>query len=131
MELAQRRTWFDTMARRAREQPGGIVCLVRRRRVARGDWCPLAARFLVDYRNGAMQRARIVRGRLVGPRRIELDEALDDVSGDVEVVVRRLEATPIPRRRLLEVIRALPEGDPSKEDIDDQIAAERACWGGA
>lgn len=37
-----------------------------------------------------MQRAIIVRGRLSGPRRIELDEAVE-VTGEVEVVLRPLE----------------------------------------
>ncbi|MBK6809364.1 MAG: hypothetical protein IPL19_06480 [Sandaracinaceae bacterium] len=78
-----------------------------------------------------MQRPIIVRGRLNGSRRIDLDEALDEVSGAVEVVVRSIEPTPvILRRRLLDVIRALPAGPRSKEDIDDQVAAERASWGG-
>ena len=71
-----------------------------------------------------------MRGRLNGSRRIDLDEALDEASGDVEVVVRSIEPTQTaPRRKLLDVIRGLPAGTRSKEDIDDQIAAERACSG--
>ncbi len=54
-----------------------------------------------------MQRAIIVRGRLSGPRRIDLDEAVDEVTGEVEVVVRPIE----PKQ-------------PQK-----QIAEERASWG--
>lgn len=78
-----------------------------------------------------MQRAIIVvRGRLSGPRRIDLDEAVDDVTGEVEVVVRPIEPKQPPvRRKLLDVIRSLPPGTRSKEDIDRQIAEERASWG--
>jgi hypothetical protein len=77
-----------------------------------------------------MQRAIIVRGRLSGPRRIDLDEAVDEVTGEVEVVVRSVEpAQTLRRRKLLEVIRSLPPGTRSKEEIDGQIAEERASWG--
>lgn len=77
-----------------------------------------------------MQRAIIVRGRLVGSRRIDLDEASDDVSGDVEVVVRSIEPTDaVPKRRLLDVILGLPAGTRSKEDIDGQLTEERSSWG--
>ncbi|MEI2687472.1 MAG: hypothetical protein V9G14_15475 [Cypionkella sp.] len=77
-----------------------------------------------------MQRAIIVRGRLVGSRRIDPDEALEDVSGDVEVVVRSIEPTnAVPKSRLLDVIRGLPAGTRTKEDIDAQLAEERSSWG--
>lgn len=77
-----------------------------------------------------MERAIIVRGRLSGPRRIDLDEPLDEVSGEVEVVVRAVEAKPAaPQRDIFDVIRSLPTGTRTKEDIDRQIAEERASWG--
>jgi hypothetical protein len=77
-----------------------------------------------------MQRAIIVRGRVVGSRLIELDEALEDVSEDVEVVVRSIEtADAVPKPRLLDVIRGLPAGTRTKEDIDGQLAEERSSWG--
>lgn len=77
-----------------------------------------------------MQRVIILRGRVVGSRHIELDEALEDVSGDVEVVVRSIEPTnAVPKSRLLDVIRGLPAGTRTKEDIDGQLAEERSSWG--
>jgi hypothetical protein len=77
-----------------------------------------------------MQRAIIVRGRLSGRTRIDLDEPVDEVSGEVEVFVRPIEPKQPPlRRKLLDVIRSLPPGTRSKEDIDRQIAEERASWG--
>ncbi|MBX3184832.1 MAG: hypothetical protein KIT72_07705 [Polyangiaceae bacterium] len=78
-----------------------------------------------------MQRDIIVRGRLAGPRRIDLDDAVDELSGEVEVVLRPIkakEAEPA-KRDLFEVIRSLPPGTRTKEDIDAQIAEERASWG--
>jgi hypothetical protein len=78
-----------------------------------------------------MERAIIVRGRLSGPRRIDLDEPVEEVTGEVEIVVRRapVEAKPAPRRHLADVLRSLPPGTRSKEDIDRQVAEERDSWG--
>jgi hypothetical protein len=74
----------------------------------------------------------IVRGRLHG-RHIDLDEPVDQLDGEVEVVVRAVE--PARRERdkavenIFEFIRSLPAGARSKEDIDRQIAEERDSWG--
>jgi hypothetical protein len=76
-----------------------------------------------------MQRAIIVRGRLSGPRRIDVDEPVDEVTGEVEVFVRPVEPKLTPRRSLAEVLRSLPPGTRSKEDIDRHIAEERDSWG--
>jgi hypothetical protein len=76
-----------------------------------------------------MERAIIVRGRLSGPRRIDLDEAVDEVAGEVEVVVRPVQAETAPKRDIFEVLRSLTPGTRSKEDIDRQIAEERDSWG--
>jgi hypothetical protein len=76
-----------------------------------------------------MERAIIVRGRLSGPRRIDLDEPVDEVTGEVEVFVRPVQAESVPKRDVLEVLRSLPPGARTKEDIDRQIAEERDSWG--
>lgn len=77
-----------------------------------------------------MQRAIIVRGRLSGPRRIDLDEGVDELTGEVEVVVRSIESKEAkPAQDVFEFIRSLPPGTRSKEDIDRQIAEERDSWG--
>jgi hypothetical protein len=79
-----------------------------------------------------MERPIIVRGRLNGPRRIDLDEAVNEVTGEVEVVVRRLPsgepAESPPRRKLLDVIRSLRPGARNKDDIDQQMSEEHATW---
>ncbi len=75
-----------------------------------------------------MQRAIIVRGRLSGRTRIDLDEPVDDVTGAVEVVVRPVPPThPNPEQDIFEFLRSLPPGTRSKEDIDRQLADERDC----
>ncbi len=76
-----------------------------------------------------MQRAIIVRGRLSGPRRIDLDEPLDEATGEVEVVVRQVEPHAAPSEDVFAFLRSLPEGTRSKEDIDRQIAEEKDAWG--
>ena len=75
-----------------------------------------------------MERAIIVRGRLSGPRRIDLDEPVDEVTGEVEVVVRQAPSA-APKRDIRDVLRSLPPGTRSKEDIDRQLAEEKASWG--
>ena len=70
-----------------------------------------------------------VRGRLAG-RRIELDEDVEDLEGEVEVVVRPLSTGDAPRQRFLDVVGGLPAGSRSKEDIDQELHAARAEWAG-
>ena len=76
-----------------------------------------------------MERGVVVRGRLHG-RRIDLDEPVDQLEGEVEVVVRPVvpeRAKPV--ETVFEFIRKLPPGTRTKEDIDRQIAEERESWG--
>ena len=75
-----------------------------------------------------MQRAVIVRGRLSGSRRIDLDEPVHEVTGEVEVVVRAVEKPAEPKRDIRDVLRALPPGRRGKDEIDRQIAEERDSW---
>jgi len=76
-----------------------------------------------------MERGVVVRGRLHG-RHIDLDEPVDQIDGEVEVVVRAVEHTPAkPVESIFEFIRKLPPGTRTKEDIDRQIAEERDGWG--
>ncbi len=76
-----------------------------------------------------MERGVVVRGRLHG-RQIDLDESIDQLEGEVEVVVRAVEpAYTKPVESIFEFIRKLPPGTRTKEDIDRQIAEERDSWG--
>lgn len=77
-----------------------------------------------------MERAIIVRGRLSGRTRIDLDEPVDEVTGEVEVFVRPVAPTHAqPEQDIFDFLRSLPPGTRSKEDIDQQIAEERDSWG--
>lgn len=73
-----------------------------------------------------MERAVVVRGKLRG-RNIELDESVDELDGEVEVVVRAI-ARPASASRLLELVASFPAGSRSKAEIDQQIAYERDAW---
>lgn len=76
-----------------------------------------------------MQRTITVRGHLVSPRRIELDESVGDIVGDVEVVVRAVAPDERSRRDVFDVVAAMQAGTRQKEAIDQQLAEERASWG--
>ncbi len=70
-----------------------------------------------------------MRGRLSGPKRIELDEPLDEASGEVEVVVRRVQAVVPTKRDVFDVLPSIAQRARSKADIDRQIADERSSSG--
>lgn len=77
-----------------------------------------------------MTQAIIVKGRLVDSRHVELDQPLDQDTGEVEVIVRdgRNESA-APRRSLADFIRSLPPGNRTMEDIVQQVREERDSWG--
>jgi hypothetical protein len=66
---------------------------------------------------------------LIGRQRIDLDEPVADVTGEVEVVVR---AAPMPvdavKRDVFQVIASLTAGGRSKAEIDRQVGEDRASW---
>ena len=77
-----------------------------------------------------MERAIVVRGRLSDERHLELDEAVADMAGELEVVIRRLNGQARPLgQTLLEFIAAMPPGIRTKEDIDAALRIERESWG--
>jgi hypothetical protein len=77
---------------------------------------------------GSMERGVVVRGKLHG-RHIELDEEVDELDGEVEVFLRSVGATPRPPD-VLDVIASLPAGTRSKDEIDRQLADDRAGCNG-
>jgi len=74
-----------------------------------------------------MERGVVVRGRLRG-RRIDLDEPVDQLDGEVEVTVRSIASPHRTVTDMLAVLATFPPGTRSKEDVDRQIAEERASW---
>jgi hypothetical protein len=74
-----------------------------------------------------MERGVVVRGRLHG-RQIDLDEPVDELDGEVEVTVRPLAASHPTVEDMLALVATFPPGTRTKEDIDRQIAEDRASW---
>jgi hypothetical protein len=76
-------------------------------------------------------RTVVIRGRLVGPTTVELDEPVpdSDLLDSVEVLLRiPAEVVPGEAQTLIEFLQSLPPGVRSKDDIDRQLADERASW---
>jgi hypothetical protein len=76
-----------------------------------------------------MQNALIVKGRLTGPRSVELDEPVSRVTDEVQVILQRVGSNGPRGESVFEFLRSLPPGIRSKEDIDRQIREERDSWG--
>ena len=77
-----------------------------------------------------MPSARVIKGRLIGPKSVELDEAVSNVESNVEVIVRPGEpAAGNGNQSISELIQSLPPGTRTKEEIDLQIQEERQGWG--
>jgi hypothetical protein len=76
-----------------------------------------------------MERALIVRGRMTDPKRIDLDEPLDDLEGEVEVTVRSTQRQGVQAKEsVFDLIKRLPGGNRTKEEIDRQIEEDRKGW---
>jgi hypothetical protein len=99
--------------------PGSISEVLGTRRVVVETW---KKRYVLR-----MPSSAVVRGRLHG-RHIELDEAVDARDGEVEVTVRPLAETHPTVADMLALIASFPPGTRTKEDVDQQIAEERAGW---
>ena len=77
-----------------------------------------------------MQEAIAVKGRLINPRTVELDEPVSEFTGDVEVVLRAVTGDDTSRgETIFDFLRRLAIGTRTKEDIDRQIGEERDSWG--
>ena len=69
----------------------------------------------------------VVWGWLRG-RHIDLDETVAEHDGEVEVTVRPVTAEHPTVADLLAVVAKFPPGTRTKEDIDRQVAEDRAGW---
>ena len=72
-----------------------------------------------------MPRTVVIKGRVVGPRTVELETALPDRTQEVEVVARVADRV---GGKLSDYLRGLPPGTRSKDEIDRQIREERDSW---
>jgi len=76
-----------------------------------------------------MERAIVVKGRMISPTTIELDESISEVTGGVEVTLRSITPDqPGEGETVFEFLRRLPPGTRTKEDIDQQMREEREAW---
>jgi len=76
-----------------------------------------------------MSESVIIKGRLVGPTRVELLQPAGDVEVEVEVVVHpAIAANQPPAQNLAQFLESLPAGQRTKEEVDAQICEERDSW---
>jgi hypothetical protein len=61
---------------------------------------------------------------MIDPQTVAIAEPLPEGTSDIEVVAR-IEGAAV---RLSDILQALPPGTRSKQDIDAQVAEERAAW---
>jgi hypothetical protein len=74
-----------------------------------------------------MTRAVVVKGHLVGPRTVQLDEPVHQPTCEVEVILRVPAEAPT-TEGLAAFLRSLPAGTRTKADIDQQLRDERDSW---
>ena len=83
----------------------------------------------IDFLRETFTRsATVIAGRLVGPRRVELDEPAVDVGAEVEVIINSRPAEQGEDRSLAAFLAGLPSGVRSRADIDGQLRSERIAW---
>jgi len=74
-----------------------------------------------------MDRGVVVRGRLRGTR-IDLDRAIDELDGDVEVSVRSVSEVRATVADVLALVASFTPVTRTKDDIDQQVLVDRAGW---
>jgi hypothetical protein len=72
-----------------------------------------------------MTRTVVIKGRVVGPQTVELDQPLPAQTSEVEVVARVKTAG---GGKLSDYLRSLPPGIRTIEDINRQVDEERDSW---
>jgi len=78
-----------------------------------------------------MPNAIVINGRLVGPRNVELDEPVTDLTAEVEVIVRsRAQSAPSVNETIVQFLDRLPPGTRTRQEIDQQLDCERDAWEG-
>jgi len=77
-----------------------------------------------------MDNALVIKGRLTGPRSVELEEPVTGAKAEVEVLIHPLTATPVANgETVAQFLRRLPPGKLTKQQIDKQVQDERGSWG--
>ncbi len=70
----------------------------------------------------------ILKGKLVGPRVVQLTETPHDVAEEVEVILHPVQSADQPEETVFEFLAKVGPGTRSREEIDQQIAEERDAW---
>ena len=77
-----------------------------------------------------MQDAIVVKGRLIGPRNVELEQSVSNANEHVEVIVHMGDQLASENgESIFAFLRRLPAGNRTKDEIDRQITEERDAWG--
>ena len=76
-----------------------------------------------------MQEAILIRGRLTGPKSVESDEPVTDLEAEIEVIVRSGHTVGQGSQLGLGLLRNIPTGTRSRQEIDRQLNDERESWG--
>ena len=76
-----------------------------------------------------MEQAVVVFGRLTSPTTVELDEAVPSMHPEVQVILRPRVDRVAPLGSVFDLLRSLPPGTRSKDEIDRRLQAERDSWG--
>jgi hypothetical protein len=74
-----------------------------------------------------MHNVIIVRGRLIGPRNIELDEAVTGTECKVEIIFRTSATNQ--EEDVFQFLKRLPPDTQSREELDKKLSSERQAWG--
>jgi hypothetical protein len=72
-----------------------------------------------------VSRTIVIKGRVTGPKTVELDEPLPERTREVQVVAQVTNEAGV---RLSDYLRGLPPGTRTQEDIDRQVREERDAW---
>jgi len=76
-----------------------------------------------------MDNAIVIKGRLTGPKSVELDVPVSQVTERVEVILHPLaEGVGESAGGVVQFLRSLPRGARSRDDIDRQLREERDNW---
>lgn len=82
-------------------------------------------------KDGTVQNAIVIKGRLVGPSEVRLDSPVADVSADVDVILRpaAVPSSGESAQPIADFLNGLPPGSRSRNDIDNEVNDERNAWG--
>jgi len=77
-----------------------------------------------------MKDAVVIKGKLTGPKSVELEQPVTGAKTEVEVLVHPLSDTARANGETVsQFLRRLPPGHLTRQQLDQQIQDERSAWG--